>query len=122
MAECLCSVLCVKPYSGYYPACPKCMRKLIQVKNSGLNEDQHPNRWNIKIINVFFSISDHLFFSVFCRLCVHHYSLEDISWNYCVAMTVTDGTIVSEVVTFGHRLNWLFGLTAHELHRSALVI
>ena len=40
-----------------------------------------------------------------------------VKWNYCVAMVITDGLAVAEVISFGSQLGSIFGQTAQQLHQ-----
>ena len=44
------------------------------------------------------------------------YVLKDIKWHYCVAMVITEGRSLADVVVFGHKMNSILGVTASELH------
>ena len=51
--ECSCSVLSVRPFSGYYPACPRCSRKT----NKPTAANEHClNRYNTVNIAIYFGI------------------------------------------------------------------
>ena len=91
MVSCVCTVLAVKPFSGYYLACQACFRKLKEYR-----EDRY-----------------------LCSLC--HVSLkeEEALWRYHLALSVKfgDSNACASVSVFGSCLDHIFGAPAAVLHR-----
>ena len=57
-----------------------------------------------------------MFYRLLCGRCGIRFTFEEVKWHYCVAMVISDGRAVSDVIIFGPKLNPFFGTTAKDLH------